>query len=103
MSSVPGSAVKHGYSITNRGEALQVPPARRGARRQKLFVQPQMADQIAGGERMIGHNGVHVFGILAENRLLARAAQNGVSMFARLCGAATARERSFRDVFPGIV
>jgi hypothetical protein len=33
---------------------------------------------------------------------LARAAQNGVSMFVSVYGAATARERSFSDVLPEI-
>jgi hypothetical protein len=40
--------------------------------------------------------------ILPKNRLLARAAQNGVSMFVSVYGAATARERSFSDVLPEI-
>jgi hypothetical protein len=35
--------------------------------------------------------------------LLARAAQNGVSMFVSVYRAATARERSFRDVPPETV
>jgi hypothetical protein len=43
------------------------------------------------------------FGILVKNRLLARAAQNGVSMFVSVYRAATARERSFRDVPPDTV
>jgi len=58
---------------------------------------------IKPGEESTSAGCLHVFGILAKNRLLARAAQNDVSMFASLCGAATESERSFRDVFPGIV
>jgi integrase len=41
LSSVLGSAVKYGYLITNPAEGLQVPPARRGSRRQKPFVRPE--------------------------------------------------------------
>ena len=47
------------------------------------------------------------FGILVKNRLLARAAQNGVSMFVSVYRAGhrghPARERSFRDVPPDTV
>jgi hypothetical protein len=47
------------------------------------------------------------FGILVKNRLLARAAQNGVSMFVSVYRAGPrghpARERSFRDVPPETV
>ena len=49
------------------------------------------------------HGCLNSFGILVKNRLLARAAQNGVSMFVSVYRAATARERSFRDVPPETV
>ena len=41
LSSVLGSAVKYGYLITNPAEAIQLPPSRRGARRQKPFIRPE--------------------------------------------------------------
>jgi len=41
LSSVLGAAVKYGYLITNPAEGLQVPPARRGSRRQKPFIRPE--------------------------------------------------------------
>lgn len=41
LSSVLGSAVKYGYLITNPAEAIQLPPSRRGTRRQKPFLRPE--------------------------------------------------------------
>jgi integrase len=41
LSSVLGSAVKYGYLITNPAESIQLPPSRRGARRQKPFIRPE--------------------------------------------------------------
>lgn len=41
LSSVLGSAVKYGYLVTNPAGSLQLPPARRGARRHKPFVRPE--------------------------------------------------------------
>ena len=41
LSSVLGSAVKYGYLITNPAAAIQLPPSRRGARRQKPFIRPE--------------------------------------------------------------
>ena len=52
---------------------------------------------------VVGLGCLNSFGILVKNRLLARAAQNGVSMFVSVYRAATARERSFRDVPPDTV
>jgi integrase len=46
LSSVLGSAVKYGYLITNPAEGLQVPPARRGSRRQKPFVRPEQFSEL---------------------------------------------------------
>ena len=50
---------------------------------------------------------VNVFGILAKNRLLARGAQNGVSMFVSVYRAGPrarpAREQSFGDALPETV
>jgi integrase len=41
LSSVLGSAVRYGYLITNPAAAIQLPPSRRGARRQKPFIRPE--------------------------------------------------------------
>ena len=41
LSSVLGSAVKYGFLVTNPAGALQLPPAKRGARRHKPFIRPE--------------------------------------------------------------
>jgi integrase len=41
LSSILGSAVKHGFLVRNPAEGLRVPTAKRGARRQKLFIRPE--------------------------------------------------------------
>ena len=41
LSSVLGSAVKYGFLVSNPAGALQLPPSKRGARRQKPFVRPE--------------------------------------------------------------
>ena len=47
----------------------------------------------ADNVKLLLRGSLDVFGVLAKNRLLARAAQNGVSMFVSVYGAATVRER----------
>jgi len=44
LSGILGSSVKYGYLVTNPAASLQVPPEKRGKRRQKPFVRP---DQFA--------------------------------------------------------
>lgn len=41
LSSVLGSAVKYGFLVSNPAGALQLPPSKRGARRQKPFIRPE--------------------------------------------------------------
>jgi hypothetical protein len=59
LSSVLGSAVKYGYLVANPAASLQLPPAKRGARRHKPFIRPeQFASLVELIEEPLRHHGL---------------------------------------------